>query len=86
MSGELDQAESAFVQLIEQSNKKLLQAFERAIQADQSQGQIVAHIETIDLARQAIAFGDGALLRSWVSGNSSFAEEAFRAFLASIER
>jgi TetR/AcrR family transcriptional repressor of nem operon len=83
-SGELGQAEPAFAQVIEQSTQQLVQAFERAIGAGQSQGEIVSHIDAADLARQAIAVGDGALLRSRVSGNPSFAEAAFRALLASL--
>ena len=84
-SGELGQAEPAVAQVIEQSTQRLLHAFQQVIQAGQSQGEIVTTIKATDLARQAIAVGDGALLYSRVSGDSSFAEAAFRSFLTSIE-
>lgn len=83
-SGELGQAEPVVAQVIEQSTQRLLQAFQQVIQSGQSQGEIITTIEASDLARQAIAVGDGALLHSRVSGDSSFAEAAFRAFLTSI--
>ncbi len=84
-SGELGQAEPAFNQVIELSTQQLLQAFEQAIQLGQFNGEIISHIDAADLARHAIATGDGALLRSRASGDPAFAEAAFRAFLASIE-
>lgn len=84
-SGELGQSEPAFAQVIEQATQRLLEAFQKTIQAGQVEGTIVSHIDAADLAQQAIAVGDGALLHSRVSGNSSIAEAAFRAFLASIE-
>lgn len=84
-SGELGQAEPAFTQVIELSTQQLIQAFEQAIQIGQSKGEITSHVDATDLARQAIAVGDGALLRSRASGDTAFAKAAFRAFLASIE-
>ena len=84
-SGELGQTEPAFAQVIEQSTQRLLQAFQQVIQAGQLQDEIVTTIDASDLARQAIAIGDGALLHSRVSSDPSFAEAAFRAFLISIE-
>jgi TetR/AcrR family transcriptional regulator, transcriptional repressor for nem operon len=84
-SGELGQAEPVFSQVIEQSTAELIRAFKQAIQIGQSEGEINSHINAADLARQAIAVGDGALLRSRASGDPSFAEAVFRAFLASIE-
>jgi TetR/AcrR family transcriptional repressor of nem operon len=84
-SGELGQAEPAFTQVIELSTQQLCQAFEQVIQIGQSKGEIISHIDAADLARQAIAVGDGALLRSRASGDPAFAEAAFRAFLASIK-
>lgn len=84
-SGELGQTDSIFAKTIEKSTQQLLQAFEKVILLGQSQGEIISHVNATDLARQAIAVGDGALLRSRVSEDSSFAESAFRAFLLSIE-
>lgn len=84
-SGELGQAEPAFTQVIELSTQQLIRAFEQAIQLGQSEGEIISHIDATDLAQQAIAVGDGALLRSRASGDPAFAEAAFRAFLRSIE-
>ena len=84
-SGELGQAEPAFAQVIEQATQRLAQGFQTTIQAGQAQGTIVSHIDAVDLAQQAVAVGDGALLHSRVSGNPSMAEAAFRAFLAAID-
>jgi len=84
-SGELGQAEPAFSQVIEQSTQQLVQAFEQAIQLGQSRGEIISHVDAADLARQAIAVGDGAMLRSRTNGDPSFAKAAFQAFLTSIE-
>ncbi|NJO52130.1 MAG: TetR/AcrR family transcriptional regulator [Leptolyngbyaceae cyanobacterium RM2_2_4] len=84
-SGEFGRAEPAFAQVIEQSTQRLIEVFEQAIQAGQSQGEILSYIDAADLARQAIAVGDGALLRSRASNDPSFAEAVFRAFLASIK-
>lgn len=84
-SGELGSTEPMFIKEIERSTQQLLQAFERVIRLGQAKGEIISHINAIDLARQAIAVGDGALLRSRVSQDSSFAESAFQAFLSSIE-
>ena len=85
VTGELGQTEPAFAQVIEHSTQRLLWAFQQAIQAGQSQGEIIDHTDAADLARQAIAVGDGALLRSRASGDPTFAEAAFRAFLTSLE-
>lgn len=84
-SGELGQTEPTFTQVIELSTQQLIRAFEQTIRIGQSEGEIISHIDATDLAQQAIAVGDGALLRSRASGDPSFAEAAFRAFLASIE-
>lgn len=84
-SGELGLTEPVFAEVIEQSTQQLLQAYHQVIQAGQSQGEIVSHIDALDLAKQAVAVGDGALLRSRVSGDTSLAEGAFRAFLTSIK-
>ncbi|MDJ0745637.1 MAG: TetR/AcrR family transcriptional regulator [Xenococcaceae cyanobacterium MO_167.B27] len=86
ISGELGQTEPVFAKLIEQSTQQLVQAFERIIELGQMRGEIISHVNATDLARQAIAVGDGALLRSRVSGDPSFAESAFQAFLSSIKR
>lgn len=85
-SGELGHTEPAFTQVIEQSTQHLTQAFQQVIQVGQAQGEILTHLDAADLAKQAIAVGDGALLRSRASGEPSFAEAAFRSFLTSIER
>ena len=84
-SGELGHREPGFAKAIEQSTQKLFKAFKQTIQKGQSKGEIVSHIDAGDLARQAIAVGDGVLLRCRVSKDSSFAQGAFRAFLGSIE-
>ncbi|MEB3213524.1 MAG: TetR/AcrR family transcriptional regulator [Leptolyngbyaceae bacterium] len=83
-SGELGPTEPSFAQVIEQSTQHLCQAFQKTIEAGQAQGEIISTIDAADLAKQAIAVGDGALLRSRASGDPSFAESAFRAFLALI--
>jgi AcrR family transcriptional regulator len=84
-AGEIGPADPAIAQVIEQSTQRLTQAFEQTIQAAQTQGYINPGLHAADLARQAIAVGDGALLRSRASGDPSFAEAAFRSFLALIE-
>ncbi|MGF1570053.1 MAG: TetR/AcrR family transcriptional regulator [Nodosilinea sp.] len=85
-AGELGSADPAFSQVIEQSTQRLDQAFQQAIRAGQRQGEIIADLAVADLAKQAIAVGDGGLLRSRASGNPTFAEEVFQSFLALIER
>lgn len=83
-SGEFGRKEPTLTQVIELSTQQLIRAFEQAIQAGQSEGEIISHIDAADIAQQAIAVGDGALLRSRANGNPYFAEAAFRSFLASI--
>ncbi len=63
-----------------------MQTFEQAFRAAQAKGEINSDLDAVDLARQAIAVGDGALLRSRASGHPSFAEAAFRSFLALVAR
>ncbi|MDJ0675082.1 MAG: TetR/AcrR family transcriptional regulator [Calothrix sp. MO_167.B42] len=83
--GELGKIEPEFTRVIEESTQQLVQAFKETIAAGQSQGEIVSHADAGDLAQQAIAVGDGALLQSRISNDSSFAEAAFRAFITLIE-
>lgn len=85
-SGELGQTEPAFTQVIDTTNHTVVTALKRAIQAAQAQGEIVAHLEAVDLAHQILAIGDGVLLRSRVSRDPSFAKAAIRALLMLIER
>ncbi len=83
--GELGQTEPEFAWVIQQSVQQLVETFKRTFEAGQSRGEIVSHIDALDLAQQALAVGDGALLRSRISNDSSFAQAAFRAFLTLIE-
>ncbi|MBW4474574.1 MAG: TetR family transcriptional regulator C-terminal domain-containing protein [Stenomitos rutilans HA7619-LM2] len=84
-SAEIGQSDPKVAQIIETATKRLIQAFEQVIEAGQTQGEITVTISAIDLAQQAVAVGDGVLLRRRVSNDPSFAEAVFRAFLASIE-
>ena len=85
-AGEIGPADPAVAQLIEQSTQGLMQAFEQTFRAAQAKGEVNPELDAADLARQAIAVGDGALLRSRTSGDPSFAEAAFRSFLALVKR
>ncbi|MBE9050707.1 TetR/AcrR family transcriptional regulator [Nostocales cyanobacterium LEGE 11386] len=83
-SAEIGQFEPAIAQLIENSTQRLIQAFAQAFQVGQARGEITTQVDAAALARQAVAVGDGALLRSKTSTNSAFAEAAFQAFIALI--
>ncbi|MBW4655297.1 MAG: hypothetical protein KME20_20000 [Kaiparowitsia implicata GSE-PSE-MK54-09C] len=54
--------------MIEQSAQRLNLAFQQAIQAGQAKGEILTHQDAADLAKHAIAVGDGALLHNPASG------------------
>ena len=84
-SGELGQGEPAFIQVIDSTNERVVQALQKTIQAGQEQGEIVSYLDATDLAQQILAVGDGVLLRSRVSRDASFARAVFRSLLASIE-
>ncbi|MBE9052780.1 TetR/AcrR family transcriptional regulator [Nostocales cyanobacterium LEGE 11386] len=83
-SVEIGQSEPAIAQIVEDSTQRLIKAFHQAFKAGQDRGEITIKVDAADLARQAVAIGDGALLRSKVSTDSSFAEVAFKAFIALI--
>lgn len=83
-SGELGSAEQAIAGLIEESNQRLVTAFQSAFAMGQAQGEIVATIDAADLACHAMAIGDGALLRSRATGDATLAQAAFRSFLMMI--
>ena len=69
-------------QIIERATQNLLKAFHRTIKAGQAQGEITNKVEASALAQQAVAVGDGALLRSRLG--ASLADAAFRSFIELI--
>jgi len=83
-SVEIGHSEPAVAQIIEDSTQRLIKAFHQAFKAGQTRGEITIKVDAADLARQAVAVGDGALLRSKASVDPSFAEVAFKAFIALI--
>lgn len=83
-SAEISRSEPAIARIIESSTQNLIKAFHQAFKTGQARGEIATAVDAADLAMQAVAVGDGALLRSKASGDPSLAEAAFRSFIALI--
>lgn len=85
-SAEIGQSDPKVAQIVDSATKRLIEAFQQAFEAGQAQGEITTTVQAIDLAQQAVAVGDGALLRCKTSGNSSFAEASFNSFISLITK
>ena len=81
-SAEISHLQPSAAQIIDQATQNLLKAFHRTIKAGQAQGEITDKVEASALAQQAVAVGEGALLRSRLG--SSLADAAFRSFIELI--
>lgn len=66
------------------ATQKLIKAFDQAFQSAKKQDKIISNIETLALAKQAVALGDGALLHCRTTGDPSLVEAAFESFISLI--
>lgn len=83
-SVEIGNSEPTSTRIIEDSIQSLIKAFHKAFKAGQARGEITTKVDAADLAKQAVAVGDGVLLRSKTSIDPDFSEAVFKAFIALI--
>ncbi|MGF1545487.1 MAG: TetR/AcrR family transcriptional regulator [Parvularculaceae bacterium] len=83
-SGELGRHDEIAAKAITSATRRLTTAFERAFRRAQDVGELSARHSAADLARLAVAAGDGALLHARVSGSQASAARAFRGFLSLV--
>ena len=81
-SAEISHFQPSAAQIINRATQNLLKAFHRTIEAGQAQGEITCKVDAGALAQQAVAVGDGALLKSKLG--SSLADAAFHSFIELI--
>jgi TetR/AcrR family transcriptional repressor of nem operon len=81
-AGELGHADPEAARTIAAATDRLARAFERCFRAAQEDGTLRAGLDPADLARLAVAAGDGALLHARAGGSSDDAVRAYTAFLA----
>lgn len=81
---EIGVSDPEVTEIIGVATQRLIRAFHVAFEAAQIRGEILTTVNPLDLAKQAVAFGDGALLHCRTTGSSSLAEAAFQSFLALI--
>lgn len=81
-AGELGRTDDRIASSIVAATDRLAHAFERCFSTARNAGTLRAGLDPVDLARLAVAAGDGALLHARTGGAAKDAARAYGAFLA----
>ena len=85
-AGEVGRSDEGLAETVEATTARLIAAFEDALARARTAGELRTDAETADLARMAVAIGDGALLHARSASNAALAEASFHGFLTTILR
>ena len=85
-AGELGRRELAAADAVDAATARLTAGFERAFDEARERGELREGLVPADLARLAVAAGDGALLRARAGGGEADARAAWRALTALLDR
>ena len=83
-AGELGRRDKALAATVEKATARLIVAFEDAFTRARAAKELRTDGEPGELARCAVALGDGALLHARSAGDASLAEASFRGFISSV--
>lgn len=83
-TGEISSCDLEARAVMAAASERLVAAFERALQQAADAGELKTTAPPADLARLAVALGDGALLHARAAGHGDDARVAFRAFAATL--
>ena len=85
-ASEVGQMDPSLAAIVRSATDRLVHAFDAAFTRARDAGQLRSDADPTDLARLAVALGDGALLHARRTGDAGLAEAGFRAFVSSVLR
>lgn len=83
-AGEIGPHDAAVAAKVDAATARLIAAFEDAFTRARRAGELRCDLAPADLARCAVALGDGALLHARNAADATLAEAGFRGFLAAV--
>ena len=83
-AGELGGSDADIADILSEATGEVVDAFVHAFTCAREAGETITLAAPDDLARLAVACGDGALLRSRTARDASFAQVSFETFLSAV--